>query len=353
MLRKLLLVVVVSWTVAGCDTVSTVPIDVQIQDGALVPGASWNQLQLVVRSRPGAELRVGDETKSMDATRATEVFLVPKAGLHLGKNTIVVHATIGALLSKKEAEKTAEWFAEPRALLRFEGSSHGDAESLTCQGTMCGSALRATKAGHLPVEVESAIPGTLTMGGSKAELAPGKRTALELDLVALIGARNAGETTQLSIPFSFEANGTKADDVLELGGSALSDLTARIFAGAEQNAVVIPGDQAPQDATRNLMLVVGAPTHKLIAVGKPGKFADVDLVGVAKKTERSFACGADTEILYNDLEVHVVDRRTAKTIGTKKILADRVSCPPTASGKLTGEVREDDVKKVLSDFLTK
>ena len=115
----------------------------------------------------------------------------------------------------------------------------------------------------------------------------------------------------------------------------------------------MPGEEAPKEPKRNLMLVVGAPTRKLIAVGKPGKYADVDLVGVAKKTERSFSCGADSEILYNDLEVRVVDRRTAKTIGTKKVLADRISCPPTATGKLTGEVREDDMKHVLSEFLTK
>src|SRR5262249_20815562 len=151
---------------------------------------------------------------------------------------------------------------------------------------------------------------------------PGRRAALDLDVVALIGARNVGETTQLVIPFSFESGGVKADDMLEVGGPAVSDLAARIFAQVEERPVAIPRDLAPREPKRNLLLVVGAPTNKLIAVGKPGKFADVDLVGVAKKSERSFACGTDSEILYNDLEVRVVDRRTAKTIGTKKLLAD-------------------------------
>ena len=351
--RKILFGLGASCVVVGCDTVSTVPIDVQIQDGTLVPGARWNQLQVTVKSLPGAELRVGNETKSMDATRATETFLVPKADLHLGKNVIVAHARIGALFSKKESMKTSEWVADPKTLLHFEASPSGDAEALTCQSTMCGSPLRVTKTGRLPIEVESAIPGTLIMAGSKAEVAPGRRTALDLDVVALLGARNVGEVTQLAIPFSFEAGGAKGDDVLEVGGAAVSDLAARIFAQVEERPIVIPGDVAPREAKRNLLLVVGAPTSKLIAVGKPGKFADVDLVGVAKKSERSFACGADSEILYNDLEVHVVDRRTAKTIGTKKLLADRVSCPPTVTGKITGDVREDDVRHVLSEFLTK
>jgi hypothetical protein len=40
-------------------------------------------------------------------------------------------------------------------------------------------------------------------------------------------------------------------------------------------------------------------------------------------------------------------------IGTKKLRADRVSCPPTPAGKLTGEVREDDVKRVLAEYIGK
>jgi hypothetical protein len=239
-------------------------------------------------------------------------------------------------------------------LLRFHPSSKGDAEAIACIGAMCAEPnLKVTKAGHLPIDVESAIPGTVTLGKSRADVGPGTRGTLDLDLLALVALRTVGEVTQLGVPFSFEANGVIVDDALELGGAGLSDFTARAFAQVEQSPLTFAGETAPKDPKRDLLLVVGAPAKKFIAVGRQGKFGDVDLVGVAKKAERSFACGADTEILYNDLEIRVVDRRSAKTVGTKKLLADRVSCPPTPAGKLTGEVREDDVKRVLAEFLDK
>jgi hypothetical protein len=265
-----------------------------------------------------------------------------------------VRAKIAALLSKREAEKKIEWDAEPKTLLRFHGSSKGDAEAISCVGVMCGQpTLKATKTGVLPLEIESAIAGTVIIASSKVNVAPGQRTPLDLDVLALVAARNLGELTQLTIPFSFEASGTKADDSFELGGSALSDFVARTFAQVAQAPLTFSGEKAPADPKPDTLLVVGAPTRKLIAVGNQAKFADVDLVGVAKKAERQVACDAGTEIVYNDLEIQVIDRRTAKTIGTKKLRADRVSCPPTPSGKLTGEVREDDLKRVLGEFLGK
>jgi hypothetical protein len=174
-----------------------------------------------------------------------------------------------------------------------------------------------------------------------------------VDLLAIVATRNVGELGQLTVSFTLEASGTKADDAFELGGTALSDFVARTFAQAEQAPLTFSGENAPVEPKRTTLLVVGAPVRKFIAVGEKAKFSDVDLVGVAKKSERQVACGADSEIIYNDLEIHVVDRRTAKTIGTKKLRADRVSCPPTPSGKLTGEVREDDLKRVLGEFLGK
>jgi hypothetical protein len=343
------------WMVlAGCGGATPLPIELEIKDSATATSGKWDEVQLIVKSLPGAEVQFGTETKSMDANRATEQFTVPKSTLKLGKNSFVARAKTTALFSKREGEKTIEWDAQPKALLRFHGSSKGDAEGLGCAGALCGEpSLKVTKAGHLPLEVESAIAGTVTMGGSKAEVAPGQRAALDVDLLSLVAARAVGELTQLTIPFSFEANGAKSEDVLELGGSALSDFAARAFAQVEQAPLAFAGESAPKDPKRNLLLVVGAPARKFIVVGTQGKFSDVDLVGVAKKSERSFACGPDTEILYNDLEIRVLDRRTAKSIGNKKLLADRVSCPPTPAGKLTGEVREDDVKRVLGEFLTK
>jgi hypothetical protein len=352
MRRKALLLVGLG--LAGCGGASTLPIDLEVKDGAAVPNGKWDEIQLVVKALPGAEVQFNGQTKNMDATRAIEQFSVPKSTLKLGKNSFVVRAKTGALFSKREGEKTIEWDAQPKVLLRFHGSSKGDSEALTCAGALCGQAsLKVTKAGRLPLEVESAIAGTVTMGGAKADVAAGRLGTLDVDLLALVAARSVGELSQIGIPFTFEANGVKGEDVLELGGTALSDFAARAFAQVEQAPLTFAGETAPKDAKRALLVVVGAPARKFIVVGNQGKFSDVDLVGVAKKSERTFACGPETEILYNDLEIRVVDRRTAKTVGNKKLLADRVSCPPTPAGKLTGEVREDDVKKVLGEFLTK
>ena len=352
-MRRALLLVGFSSALAACGS-STLPLDVEIKDGAAIAGGKWDELQLVVKSLPGAEIQVGSETKNMEATRAVEQFVVPKSTLKLGKNSFLVRGKIAALLSKREAEKKVEWDAEPKTLLRFQGSAKGDAEALSCVGAMCGQpTLKATKNGHLPLEVESAIAGTLTIGSSKINVAPGQKAPLDVDLLAFIAARNVGEVAQLTVPFSFEAGGAKADDVLELGGTALSDFVARTFAQVEQSPLAFAGEKPPTNTKPAALLVVGAPIRKFIAVGSPGKFGDVDLVGVAKKAERQVACAADSEIIYNDLEIHVIDRRTAKTVGTKKLRADRVSCPPTPSGKLTGEVREDDVKRVLAEFLGK
>jgi len=338
----------------ACGGSSSLPLDVEVKDGAAVAGGKWDEIQLVVKSLPGAEIQFGTETKNMEATRAVEQFRVPKSSLKLGKNAFVVRAKITALLSKREAEKKVEWDVEPKTLLRFEGSPKGDAEALSCVGAMCGQpTVKATKNGHLPLQVESAIGGTLTVGASKITLSPGQKAELDLDLLPLVAARNVGELAQLTVPFSFEAGGAKADDAFELGGAALSDFVARTFAQAEQSPLTFSGEKAATNPKPAMLLVVGAPIRKFIAVGTPAKFADVDLVGVAKKAERQVACAADSEIVYNDLEIRVVDRRTAKTIGMKKLRADRVSCPPTPSGKLMGEVREDDVKRVLSEFLSK
>jgi len=353
MQRELLYLLVLCAALPGCESGSPLPLDVEVKDSTGLAGSRWDEIQLIVKSLPGAEVRLADQTKSMEETRATEQFAVPKSQLKLGKNSFLVRAQKAALLTKRTAEKTVEWDATPKALLRFHGSSKGDAEALNCTSTICGdSTLRATKNGQLPLEVESAVPGVVSFGTSKVDVVPRQRAALDLDVLAIIAAHPVGELPQVSIPFSFEANGVKADGVLDLGGSGLSDLAARSFAQVEQSPLTFAGETAPTAPRRDLLLVVGAPANKFITVGTPGKFADVDLVGIAKKAERSVACSADTEILYNDLEIRVFDRRSAKTLGTKKLLADRVACPPTPAGKLTGEVREDDVKRVLAEFLT-
>jgi hypothetical protein len=329
-------------------------VDVEIKEGAAIANGKWDELELVVKSLPGAEIQFGGQTKNMEGTRTVETFRVPKSTLKLGKNSFVVHAKTAALLSKREGEKKVEWDAQPKSLLRFYGSAKGDAEVLSCMGSICGQpTFKATKAGTLPLEVESAIAGTVTVGGSKANVGPGQRAALDVDLLSLVAARNVGDVPQLSVPFSFDAGGAKADDVFEVGGAPLSDFVARAFAQVEQGPVTFSGEKTLTEPKHATLLVVGAPVRKFIAVGNESKFADVDLVGVAKKSERQVACAADSEIVYNDLEIRVIDRRSAKMIGTKKLRADRVSCPPTPAGKLTGEVREDDVKRVLAEYIGK
>jgi hypothetical protein len=351
--REIRLLLGLSAALAACEAAS-LPVDVDVKDGSALPGAKWDELQLVVKTLPGAEVQFGSESKNMAATQAVEQFRVPKSSLKLGKNSFVVRAKIATFMSKREGEKKLDWDADPKTLLRFQGSAKGDAEALGCASAICGQpALKATKNGVLPLEVESAIAGTLTVLAAKVNVGPGQRAPLEVDLLSLVAARNVGELTQLSVPFSFEANGAKVDDAFELGGAALSDFVARMFSQVEQSPLTFSGEKAPADAKKSTLLVVGAPIRKFIAVGAQAKFGDVDLVGVAKKSERQVACAADSEIIYNDLEIRVVDRRSAKTIGTKKLRADRVSCPPTPSGRLTGEVREDDVKRVLAEFLGK
>jgi hypothetical protein len=147
--------------------------------------------------------------------------VVQKSSLKLGKNAFQVRAKIAALLSKREAEKSVEWDVEPKTLLRFQGSSKGDAEALSCAGAVCGQpTLKATKAGVLPLEIESAIAGVVTVGSSKVNVAPGQRAALDVDLLAIVATRNVGELGQLTVSFTLEASGTKADDAFELGGTS-------------------------------------------------------------------------------------------------------------------------------------
>jgi hypothetical protein len=123
--------------------------------------------------------------------------------------------------------------------------------------------------------------------------------------------------------------------------------------------VTFDGEGASTDPS-DVLAVVGLPGRKLIAVGKPGKVQDVDLVGVGKPAERFFSCAKSgqpdgTGILHTDLEVKVFDRRTGAPVGTKELLADRVPYPPEKSGqtKVKSDVREDDVKKVLAELLKK
>ena len=350
-MRRTSLLLLGCWN-AACGGASTLPIELEVKDGAGVPGGKWDEIQLIVRSLPGAELEFNGQTKSMDATRTTEQFSVPKSTLKLGKNSFVVRAKTGALFSKREGEKTIAWDAQPKALLRFHGSSKGDSEALTCSGALCGEpSLKVTKAGHLPLEIESAIAGTVTMGGAKADVAGGQKAATGVDLLALVAARSVGELTQVGIPFTFEANGAKGDDVLELGGPALSDFAARAFAQVEQAPLAFAGESAPKDARRNLLVVVGAPARKFIVVGNQGKFSDVNLVGVAKEIRalvRLRTRHRDSLQRSRDprgaQSAHGQDRRNQEALGRPRLVSSHAG--GQAHGRGARRRREEGARRI-------
>jgi hypothetical protein len=337
----------------GCDP-GSVPLDLEVKEGA-VAGGNADEIQILAKTAPGTLVKLEGEAKDT-GDQATVTFVVPKSKLKLGKNTFTVEAVQESLLGKKTGTATASWDAAPKALLKFHSASVGDPEGeLTCGGIMCGtSTFKVTKAGHLPIDVESAITATATLDTQKASVSPGKKSAVDIDVVARLPQMQVG-TEELKIPLALEAAGAKATDALDLSGNVLSAVAARFFSGVEKGPVLFAGE-ATAGAKPDLLVVVGVPSNKLVLVGKPGAYQDVDIVAVAKPVERFFGCGkaeGGAGILYTDLEVTAYDRRTGAKVGTRKLLADRVTCPPTPVGTVKGAVREDDVKKVLADLLGK
>jgi hypothetical protein len=250
---------------------------------------------------------------------------------------------------------TTTWDATPKSLLRFWAPAVEGAEGdLTCASAMCASTtLKVAKGAKLPLEVEGALAGNVTVQGQKAALAPPARAKVEIDLASVLGGVGVGKE-EISLPIALEAAGGTAKDTLPLSGPAITALAARMLAGVESGPVLFGAEAASTDKPDSLV-VVGVPSAKIVVAGKSGTYADVDLVGVAKPVERFFGCGSGgSGILYYDLQVKAYDRRTGKPAGEKKLMADRVPCPPTATGGvLKSNVREDDVKKVLAELLVK
>ena len=346
--------------VAGCDSAGTIPLSLEVKDGAAGIGGKGDEVEIVVKTTPGVDISLAGQTKSL-GDKATESFIVAKSGLKLGKNTFKVDAVKANLLGKQTGSASIDWDATPKGLLRVYAVGGDTEATLSCSGTMCGSAaFKATKVGKLGVEVESAIDGTVTLEGQKAPVSPGKRGKLEIDLLGKLPKATVGQTERVSIAIQMEAGGAKADDTLELAGPLLADLGAKELAKAEHGPVAFPGEApvagAGAGGEPHMLVAVGVPSNKLIVVGKKGTFAEVDLVAVARPVERFFGCGKTDAagIIYTDLDVVVFDRRTAKQVGTRKLRADRVSCPPTqTAGQLRGAVREDDIVRVLGELLKK
>ncbi len=341
--------------VLGCDSQGSIPLALEVKDGA-ASGVSGrgNEIEIVVKTSPGVDLTYAGQTKST-GDRATESFTVPKSGLKLGKNLFMVAAFKGGLLSKQSATASAEWDATPKGLLRIFAAGGDTEATLSCSGTLCGTpAFKATKSGKLPIEIESALEAQITVEGQKTPASPGKRGKLDVDLLAKLPKTMVGQTERVALALSMEAGGAKAEDTLDLAGPLLADLGAAELAKVDHGPVAFAGD-APGGEPR-MLVAVGVPGTKLVVVGKAGTFADVDLVAVAKPVERFFGCGKTDAagIIYTDLDVTVFDRRTAKQVGTRKLRADRVACPPTqTAGQLRGAVREDDIKRVLGELLKK
>jgi hypothetical protein len=339
----------------ACDSQGTIPLALEVKDGAAGGGSGkGDEVEIVVKTIPGVDLTYAGQTKSL-GDKATESFAVPKSGLKLGKNTFTVAALKGGALGKQTATATVDWDATPKGLVRVFAVGGDTEATLSCSGTMCGtSAFKATKAGKLPIEIESALDAQITIEGQTATASPGKRGKVEVDLLTKLPKATVGQTERVALGLQMDAGGAKAEDTLELAGPLLADLAAVELAKVERGPVPFPGDAAGGDP--RMLVAVGVPGSKLVVVGKAGTFADVDLVALAKPVERFFGCGKTDAagIIYTDLEVTVYDRRTAKQVGTRKLRADRVACPATpTAGQLRGAVREDDVRRVLGEMLKK
>jgi hypothetical protein len=338
---------------AACNT-GALPLEVEVRDRGAVTGGKLDELEIIAKTLPSTEVQCEGQTKDTGA-QAEVSFVVSKSQLKLGPNTFAVTASSGGTLSKRTRAKAATWDATPKSVLRFWAPSVGDTEGdLTCGSAMCASpTLRIASDAKLPLEIEGAIAGNVTVQREKAALTPGARAKIEIDLGGVLGSLGVGKE-DASLPILLESGGAKVSDTLPLGGPALTALAARMLAEIVRGPVLFGAEARSSDPPDSLV-VVGAPGAKIIAAGKSGAYADVDLVGVAKPVERFFGCGAGgSGILYYDLEVKVYDRRTGRGAGEKKLLADRVPCPPSArSGVLKANVREDDMKRVLSELLVK
>jgi hypothetical protein len=375
----LLLGCLLSSPLAACDP-SPLPIDLEVKDHGVaasgVPGTT-SELELIAKTQPGAEIHFEGQTKNL-GDHASESFTIPKARLKIGKNTFTVDGTAGALFSKKAGTASVTWDAGIRGLLRIgpqpaasgrAGEAVPDSSgALPCTSAVCAKpSLRLTTRGTLPLQIDSAIAATVTIGDAKTTAGPGETGKLEVDLRTRMGDLVAYAEPKIPLEVAMLADGQRAAETIDLGGAAVADFIADAFMHVEEGPVTFAGETPTAPGTPPLWLVVvGVPGRKVILVSAPASAASptlphykaIDLVAVAHKTERVFGCGGGTEILYADLDVRVFERRTAKPVAAKLLRADRIPCPPAsgpgavaAGTKLEGVVREDDMKKVLGEVL--
>jgi hypothetical protein len=347
-----------SLALAACDEAGgQAPLTLEVKDNAAVAGKKPDEIEILFKTDPDAELHFQGETRNV-GDKATESFVVSKSKLALGKNTFTVTATTGVLFSKKTATATAIWDAPVKSFVRFFPVG-GEGASLTCGGAMCGATnFRMERNGKLDLEAESALEGTLTFAGKKDEVGPGKRRSFEVDLASVFPTLPLDRRDTLALPLTLETrSGGSGNETLELRGPALEAELTKELAGVQRGPVTFTGE-APAGAEPRAVAVVNTARSTpgtLLFVGKPKTVAEVDLVALAKPAERFFSCSPTTSasgILYLDLAIDVYERRTGKLVHSRKLMADRVPCPPAATaGTVKADVRESDIRRALGELL--
>ena len=119
--RPLLSALVALGALGACDA-GVLPLSIEIKDGAAAPGGNPDEIELLVKTIPGAEIHFEGQTRNT-GDKANESFVVSKSKLKLGKNVFTVDATASALFSKKAATATGTYDAQARDVLRFESSA--------------------------------------------------------------------------------------------------------------------------------------------------------------------------------------------------------------------------------------
>ncbi len=319
---------------------------------ATTPG-NTDKVELIVKAAPGVDITAGGTTENTGES-PNRTFLIPKSKMTLGTNMLAVSAMRASLGSKSIGTTTAKIELGPKMVLHVQGADGAPNEgTFTCPGAMCGAtSIPYAKSGKMVLSVMSDIKTKLTIEGKSMELAAGAKTQVDVDLVAKLARTPVTQNEDVVFPLMLEGDGAKLTENLILRGNGMTEIAAREFAKAGSGPVMFAGEPASTNPPA-AMVVVGAPFAPLVVVGTAKTFADVDLVGIGTQTERKFPCPNGT-ILYIDLDVKVVNRRTGASVGQKTISADRTSCPPIpTTNPLKSTVREDDTKKVLADTFLK
>jgi hypothetical protein len=335
----------------ACDA-GPLPITVEAKEPVTGPK---DQIELFVKTEPQTDLTFQGKTESTGGG-PNHSFMVPKTQLKLGKNTFTIDGANGGGVSKKAGSATATLDVTPKMVIHVQNAPNAptDGGTFTCPGSMCGAtSIGYSKAGKMSLQVASDIAGSITIAGKKLTLTPGGKDTVDVDLNAKLADTEFPPTDEVAFPVDVDANGEKASERLVLRGNGMTDVAARLMKGVEQAPVLFPGEQAA-GSDYNGLVVIGAPSAPLIAVGKAKTFKDVDLVAIATPSERRFPCPTGAGLLYIDMQVKAYDRRTGKVVSTKSLSADRTTCPPIANAEpLKSAVREDDTKRVLTELLKK